>query len=99
MPLDPETADNINRFFAAIKSLNQLDQQEIRNVVAGVLKPTLREKYFTLNYQRAVVNIELLLTIADAKQFQAITSLARSIFETAVELRLLAVVPDSVEKA
>ena len=98
VPLGPEDAATINRFFAAIRSLNELDNGEIRNVVGGVLNPTLRESYFTLNYQRAIINIELLLTLTDTKQFQAITMLTRSIFETAVELKLLATVPDAADK-
>ena len=57
------------------------------------------ERYLTLNYQRAVINIELLLTLTDTKQFQAITGLTRSIFETIVELKLLATIPNAAEKA
>jgi Family of unknown function (DUF5677) len=98
VPLDPEDAANITRFFTGIKSLNELDNSEIRNVVGGVLNPTRRESYFTLNYHRAVINIELLLTLTDTKQFQAITMLARAILETAVELKLLATIPDAAEK-
>ena len=41
--MDPEDAANINRAFAMIMSLNELDQQEIRNVVSNILSPTLRE--------------------------------------------------------
>lgn len=98
MPLDPEHAANVNRAFATIKSLNELDQQEVRNVVRSILCPTLREAHFRLNYQRAAINIELLLTLTDAKQFQAITTLTRMVFETAVELKLLLTIPDAAEK-
>ncbi len=99
MPLSPEHAGNIDRFFTAVKSLNQLDAMEIRNVVGGVLNPTVRESYFTLNYHRAAINIELVLTLLNTKQFQAIVMLARSVLETAVEMKLLAVIPRAVEKA
>ena len=43
--MDPEDAANINRAFAMIMSLNELDQQEIRNVVSNILSPTLRELF------------------------------------------------------
>jgi hypothetical protein len=99
MLLDAADAANINRFFTAIRSLNELDQAEIRNVVAGQLNPTLLEKYLTLNYHRAAINIELLLTLTDTKQFQAITGLTRTNFETLVELKLLAIMPNAGEKA
>ncbi len=98
MPLGPEHASNIDRFFTAIKSLNELDKIEIRNVVAGALNPTRRESNFTLNYHRAVINIELLLTLKDLKQFQAIVMLARSIMETGVEISLMAKAPGSADK-
>lgn len=99
MPLDPHDAENLNRFFGAVRSLNELDQAEIRNVVGGQLNPTLLEKYVTLNYHRAAINIELLLTLTDSKQFQAITGLTRTNFETLVELKLLATMPNAAEKA
>lgn len=89
MPLDAESASNIDRFFTSIKSLNELDVKEIRNVVGGLLNPTLRDSYFTLNYHRAAINVEFLLTIKDTKQFQAIVALARTVLETAVEIWLI----------
>lgn len=98
MTLQPNQAANIDRFFTSIKSMNELDRLEIRNVVAGLLHPTLRDTYFTLNYHRAAINIELLLTLTDTKQFQAIAMLSRSVFESAVELRLITAVPDAVNK-
>ena len=51
-----------NRLFTAVRSLNEFDQSEIRNVVGGRLNPSLLERYLTLNYHRASINIELLLT-------------------------------------
>jgi|ERR1035437_7654476 hypothetical protein len=99
MPLDPQDAENLNRFFAAVRSLNELDLTEIRNVVGCQLNPTLLERYLTLNYHRAAINIELLLTLTDSKQFQAITGLTRTNFETVVELKLLATIPNAAEKA
>jgi hypothetical protein len=93
-----EHAQNIDRFFTAIKSLNEYDKMEIRGVVAGLLYPPLRDTYFTLNYHRAAINIELVLTLTDTRQFQAIAMLARTIFESAVEIKLITAIPDSVDK-
>ena len=70
MPLAAEQLGNIDRFFTAVKSLNQLDLAEIRNVVGGVLSPTVLESYYTLHYHRAAINIELILTLKDLRQFQ-----------------------------
>jgi hypothetical protein len=39
-----------------------------------------------------------MLTLKDTKQFQAIVMLTRSVLETTVEMRLIAVISDSVQK-
>jgi len=88
----------IDNFYSAIKSLNEFDHAEVHNIVSGQLAPTLREKAFTLNYHRAEINIELLLTLTDSRQFQAIAMLARSVFELAVEVRLILRDPDAGQK-
>jgi hypothetical protein len=48
MPPKPrsEAQQNVERFFASLKSLNETDTLEIRNVVRGVLSPTQREICF-----------------------------------------------------
>jgi hypothetical protein len=89
---------NINNCFTGIKALNGFDEIEVRNVVSGQLKPNLRERFVTLNYHRAALNIEHLLTITDTKHFQVIASIARSVFELAVELKLMSVIPDAAKK-
>jgi len=61
--------ENIDRFFTAIKNLNQLDHTEIHNTVSGQLKPSALERFMTLNYHRAEINVELLLTLTDTKQW------------------------------
>jgi hypothetical protein len=40
----------VEQFFGALRNLHELEEREIRGVVMGVLSPTLREKYLTLNY-------------------------------------------------
>jgi Family of unknown function (DUF5677) len=96
--LPPAQAANIERFFTAVKSVNELDKLEIRNVIAGILMPNDRDACFTLNYHRAAINIDQLLRLTDTKQFQTIAMLTRSIFEIAIEVRLISVIPDSVKK-
>jgi hypothetical protein len=88
----------INNFYSAIKSLNEFDHAEVHNIVSGQLAPSLREKAFTLNYHRAEINVELLLTLTDTRQFQAIAMLARSVFEMAAEIRLILRDPEAGEK-
>jgi len=57
-----------------MKSVNELDKLEIRNVVGGMLSPTDREAFITINYQRAAIDIELLLTIFDTKQCKRLSN-------------------------
>lgn len=97
----PQASDrykSVEQFYGALRNLSDLEQREIRSVVTSVLNPTLREKYLTLNYHRAAINVELLLTLKDTKQFQAIALLARSVFETAVEIKLIGLNSDAAPK-
>jgi hypothetical protein len=91
MPLPKDEADDINRFFATVKSLNELNRLEVHNVVNNGLLGlrTNRENYFLLNYNRAVLNIELLLSLTEYKHFQTVASIARTTFEIAVEMAMM----------
>jgi hypothetical protein len=96
--LSAEQLADLDRFFTCIKSINELDNLEIKNVVHGILGPKPREVCVTLNYDRATLNIELVLTILQTKQFQAIAMIARMMLETAIELKLIANDPNAVAK-
>ena len=100
--MSPPEANNrykgVEQFYGVLRNLNDLEQREIRGVVMAVLNPSLRERYLTLNYHRAAINVELLLTLKDTRQFQAIALLARSVFELAVEVKLISLNPDAAEK-
>jgi hypothetical protein len=100
--LTPNTAfDRVEiaeRFFTVIKSLNEFDKAEIRGVIQTLISPTQREMCFIGNYYRGVGNVETLLSLKSVRDFQAIAMLARSLFELAVDIRLINIVPDSVTK-
>jgi len=95
-PMDASTFPE--RFYTSIKSLNEFDQQEVRGVIGGLLKRTDRDNCFTGIYYRGKANIESLLALKRVKDFQAITMLARSMFELATDMRLIDVIPDAVRK-
>jgi hypothetical protein len=100
MALSPESTIDINRFFASIKSLNELDRLEVRNIVNHGLvgSPTNRENYFLLNYNRAVLSVELLLTLTYFKDFQVVAMIGRSLFEIAVEMWMMTKDKDAADK-
>ena len=86
------------RFFTAIKSLNEFDQKEVRGVIGGLIARTDRDNCFAGTYYRGKANVETLLTLKSVKHVQAITMLARSLFELAVDIKLIDVIPNAVKK-
>ncbi|HWB84495.1 MAG TPA: DUF5677 domain-containing protein [Bryobacteraceae bacterium] len=100
MALSSESSADISRFFASIKSLNELDRLEVRNLVSTGLigAPTNREHYFLLNYNRAVLSVDLLLTLTGYKHFQTVANISRSVFEIAVEMWMMQAESGSTEK-
>ena len=92
-PKTPE--ENAGLFYHLIKSYNNLDNLEIRDVVRSQLSLTQEEQCFVATYYRARGNVETLLVITDAKHFQAAAMLARALFELAVDIRMLELVPNA----
>jgi len=94
-----ETAeDTLESFYAALRNLDTLERGDFREIIKSQFNPTLRERYLTVNYHRAAFNVEMMLAIKDTKQFQALSLLARAIFELAVEMKSIAVDPKAAEK-
>jgi hypothetical protein len=86
------------RFYTVLKSLNEFDKREIRGVVRGLIAKTDRDYCFIGNYYRAAANAESLLVLKTAKDLQAISMIARGMFELAVDVKLIDVIPDAVKK-
>jgi hypothetical protein len=86
------------RCYAMLKSLNEFDKQEIAGVVRGLLAKTDRDNCFIGNYYRARANVETLLSLKNGKDLQAIAMVARGLFELAVDVKLIGVIPDAVQK-
>jgi hypothetical protein len=87
-----------DRYYTMLKSLNEFDKQEVRGVVAGLLAATDRDKCFVGLYYRGKANIESLLSLKNVKDVQAIAMVARCLFELAVDIKLIDVIPDAVQK-
>jgi hypothetical protein len=97
-PTPPPPDDTAQRIFAGLTSMMQFDELEIRNVVRGIIAPTDREKCFILIYWRTAAHAMSLSKLNGHHHFQAITMIARSLFELSVDLRLIDIVPDGAEK-
>jgi hypothetical protein len=98
IPIGPDEATAVERFFTALKSLNEFDKMEIQGVVAGQLGKTDRENRVYGLYLRARANVQSLLALKQAMDFQAIVMLARNLFELSVDVKLLDMVPNAVDK-
>lgn len=84
--------------FASLTSLLQFDEQEVRGIVRSIITPTEREKCFMLVYWRGAAHAMSLSKLNGHQHFQAITMIARSLFELSVDLRLIDKIPNGVEK-
>jgi len=94
-----EAAQNaLESLYAALRNLDALERQDFREVIKSQLNPTLRERYLTINYHRAAFNVEMMLTIKDTKQFQALSLLSRTVFELAVEMKSITADAGAAEK-
>jgi hypothetical protein len=94
----PPPDDTAKRTFASLTSLMQFDEQEIRGIIRCVIAPTEREKCFILIYWRTAAHVMSLSKLNGHQHFQAITMIARNLFELAVDLELIDKIPDGIEK-
>ena len=85
-------------FYNVVKSLREFDQYEVDGVVGTLLSKTNREQCFIATYYRCAGNVDTLLTLEHVRHFQAVAMLARGLFELAVDMRLLEVVPGGSDK-
>jgi hypothetical protein len=76
----------------------QFDEQEIRGIIRSIFAPNRREKCFILVYWRTAAQVMSLSKLDGHQHFQAITMIARSMFELSVDLNVLDKVDEGVEK-
>ncbi len=96
--IGPDSATFGERLYTVIKSLNEFDKREISSVLSGLVAETDRDRCFKGIYLRTKANIESLLSLRYAKDFQAIAMITRSLFELAVDLALIMRIPDAIVK-
>jgi hypothetical protein len=98
MPTHDEVLDLVGRLHGVLINLHRFDELEVCGVVKGLLSPTPRDICFTGLYYRTSANAATLGLLKEAQHFQAISNVARTMFELSVDVRLLDAVPDAVEK-
>jgi hypothetical protein len=90
--------DTAGRYFASLKSIRDFDEFEVRPVMHTLINPDQRAVCFRLLYQRTYHNVASLMKLDGPAHFQAINMIARSLFEIAVDFKLVGVIPDAIEK-
>lgn len=98
MTTNQKAIDSASRFYTSLHRLREFDSQRIRVVVQGQLQLTDEEKCFLGVHSRILGNIETLLELKEVQHFQAVASTSRTIFELAVDIRLLQIIPDAASK-
>jgi len=98
IPIGPDESTAVERFYTALKSLNDFDKLEVQGIVAGQLDKSNREQCVYGIYLRGRANVQSLVSLKQAMDFQAIVMLARNLFELAVDMQLLDEIPNAVEK-
>lgn len=92
------TLQATGRFYAMVDSLHKFDEQEVKAVIRTLLSTSERERCFIATYYRASGNAASLIELKQPKHFQAIAMLTRSLFELAVDIKLIDLIPDSTIK-
>jgi hypothetical protein len=98
LPMGPEESTAVERFFTVLKSLNEFDKLEVQGVLAGQVSKSDEEMCVYGLYLRGRANVQSLLSLKQAMDFQAIVMLARNLFELSVDVKLLDLVQDAIEK-
>jgi hypothetical protein len=88
----------VGQLAVVLNSLQQFDNIEVLPAVKGVADPTDRTKCVVATYYRSVANVRTALKLNDPSHFQALAMIARSLIELAMDIRLIDVVPHSVER-
>jgi hypothetical protein len=98
MSTTPPPDDIPARIFAALGSVHRFDEIEVRPVVQTLIKVDERAMCFKLIYYRVVSNVTSILALNNRKHFQAHAILSRTLFELDIDIKLIDVIPNAVEK-
>lgn len=96
MHINPEQAPG--RFHGVLLSIEQFSLAVVRSHLEERPSATAADDCFRGAYYRAASYVGSLIRLDDVSHFQAISMLARSMFELAVDVRLMRIVPNAAEK-
>jgi hypothetical protein len=95
-PTQTTANENAGLLYVVVKSIRAFDNLELAGVLSSVvaLSPTPRENCFLGTYYRTAGIVDSLLRLDNAVHFQASAMLARSLFELAVDIKLVEKIPN-----
>lgn len=98
---DPKTADPMETIavsYSMLTSLRKFDELEVDPICRGQLALSPIEECRMVTYLRAQRNVDSMVELKHVAHFQALSMLARSIFELGVDLKLMQSFPDAAER-
>jgi hypothetical protein len=98
LKIGPDVMTATERYYTSLKGLNVFDKESVGPVVSTIVLKTNRDTLVSTIYQRVRMNVESLLNLRTVRDFQAIAMVTRSLFELAIDMKLIDVVSDAVEK-
>ena len=98
LKIGPDVKTAPERYYTSVKSLNVFDKERVGPVVATLLSKSNRDVLISTYYQRVRMNVESILNLRTVRDFQAVVMLTRSLFEMAVDMKLIDIVPEAVDK-
>jgi hypothetical protein len=88
-----DASGKAEQWYAVVKSIREFDKLTLAGVLSALIKPSDRENCFLGTYFRTAGNIDSLLALNSGKHFQAAAMVARSLFELAVDIKMIDKVP------
>jgi hypothetical protein len=78
---------------AVVKSIREFDKLKLAGIISAIINPTDRDNCFLGTYYRTVPNVDSLLALNNSTHFQAAAMLSRSLFELAIDIKLIDKIP------
>lgn len=98
MPNVNDAIEMVGRFHGALISLQQFDLENIRGRVETNQDHLPREFAIVATYLRTLAHVGSLIRLTDPSHFQALSMIARGIFELAIDIRLIDRIDDAADR-
>lgn len=98
LKIGPDVKTAPERYYTSVMRLNAFDKERVGPLVATFVSKSNRDVLISTYYQRVRMNVESMLNLRTVRDFQAVVMLTRSLFEMAVDIKLIDFLPDAVDK-